>query len=150
MPLINPILKPIAEAIPDVVYMRASDLEANVDVDQIDLEGKTLVIYYNRPTVDNKTGASGKHVVRQWPVEIHILQLAEVDDGEEDSDTIRAACIAIADKIFDMMQIAAESSSESITDYALIFGEEQTIFDKLLTGVTLNFTYPIDRTTYYC
>lgn len=150
MPLVSPILKEVVEEIPDCIYLRASDLEANIDVDSIDMSGKTLVIYNNRPDVENSNGNQGSFVTRQWPVECQILQLADMDDNEVDSDTIRAACIVIADTIFDKMQIRTLNQVASIDGYDFTFEEEVKVYDKILTGLMLLFVFPMERDEYYC
>lgn len=151
MPLISPIIKSIVKNyIPDGLYMRNSEIDANIDLDQIDMEGKFIVIYYNLPTVAHSITYSTS-VVRHWPVEILIAKLANVDNDGEDGDEIRSECLGIADLILDhISKNAIVSQVESIEDYDIQFENSVNVFDKTLTGCRMTCTVPIDRTEYYC
>lgn len=152
MPLISPVIKRITEDhIDNAIYMRNSEMEANVDLDQVDLLGKTIILYYNLPTVDNVAGTISNYVHRKWPVEILIAKLSELDDNGDDGDTLRAECLAIADHIYDLLsKDAIVSLVNSIEDYKVVFEGSVKIYDKTMTGCRLTCEVPIERSTYYC
>jgi len=152
MPLLSPILKQITGTIPDTYYLRDSDLDANIDIDLINIEGLTLVIYNNLQTVvHDLPEGGGTTTTRSWPVELKILQLADLDDDGDGGDIIRGACLAIADTIFDrLIQDPLLSQIKAIDGYDVSFEDNVKIFDKMLTGCTLSLIFPIDRITYDC
>lgn len=144
MPLFGPILEPIVATIADGFYLRATAAEANVELDEIDLSGKIVVIYDNLPELSSPIGQSG-YVEQLWPVEIQILKLAEFDDNDVDGDSLRADCLRIANYIVDRLPRSGGSYLES---YDVSFLEEVKVYDKTMTGCRLTFEYPIARETY--
>ena len=144
MPKISPIIEAIVATIPDGVYLRATAQEANIEADDLDLEGKILVVYNNLPSVDHTFGVGG-HVVAVWPVEIQVLKLADFDDNDADGDIIREDCLRIANYIADVFP---ENSVQIIEDYNIDFLDEVKVYDATLTGCRLSFDYPIDREIY--
>lgn len=146
MPLFSSILQPIVAQIANTVYARATDEELNVLMDQQDLAGQTLVVYNNLPVVTNQVSRGG-FVVRDWPVQILVLQLADYDDNTVDGDTIRANCIPIADEIHDRL---VQDSRYIIESYEFNFLDNEKILDKTMTGLALSFIIKFDRTAGLC
>jgi hypothetical protein len=144
MPRISPIIESIVATIPDGVYLRATSQEANIELDDIDLEGKIAVLYNNLPDVENPISMSG-HVISQWPVEIQILKLADFDDNDVDGDILRLECLRIAEYIIDVFP---RNATQVIDSYGTEFLDQVKVYDKTMTGCLLTFIYPIDRTDY--
>jgi len=142
-------IKNIVAGIANAVYMRATDSDANTDVDHVDISGKVLCIYNNLPNVSHIVPASGS-IGRSWPVEIRVVKLAQQDDNTTDGDTIRDECMAVADNIFDMIIPQFDEQQPAVMEYSLNFLGEVKIYDKTLTGVRLLFTLQFDRDVYYC
>jgi len=152
MPLISPIVKDIVNTkLVNAIYMRNSEIESNIDLDQIDMEGKTIVIYYNLPIVENSTNSFSNSVVRHWPVEILVAELSELDDDGDDGDSIRERCLTISDQIYDYIKSnSIVSLVESIESYEIEFERSVKIYDKTITGCRLTMDIPIDRNKFYC
>jgi hypothetical protein len=137
----------IVAAIPNAVYLRATDRDANVSIDNIDLAGKTVVIFNNLPEVRHAVSRSG-FIVQTYPVELRVLQLAKLDDTTVDSDTIRDNCAAVANTLFD--QISVDQSLPDTFEYSIVFLGEMKVYDKTMTGCRLSFVFNSNRTSYSC
>lgn len=147
---ISEALKVIVSNIPNAVFMRATSEEANKDVDDVDLLGKTIVIFNNLPTVPNQISQSG-YVSRTWPIDLQILQLGDVDETTLAGDNIRDNCHEIADKIYDALNTQFEDQwPESISDYTIDFVNQMKLYDKILTGCLMSFQINLPRTVYLC
>lgn len=141
-------LEAIVATIPNSVFLRATDASANTDVDNIDLNGKTIFIYNNLPTVEH-TPTQGGSVFRAWPIEIRILRLANFDDNTEDGDLLRDICLAGADALYD--KLPGQFTDIPIVDtYVIQMLGEEKVYDKTLTGVRMTFPLSVRRTQYYC
>lgn len=148
MPQVSPIIKRATDIIPNSVYMRATDYNANVDIENVNVEDKVLVIYNNLPTVKNRLSDGGAY--REYPVEVRILKLAQADDDDVDGDVIRAELLPYGDLVFDYCQQAQEVSSVKFADvYDLDFLDSVRIYDEVMTGLILKFTMYFDR-KYFC
>ena len=117
---------------------------SNIELDQIDLDGKIAVLYNNLPETDNEISQSG-HVIQIYPVEIQILKLADYDDNDVDGDVIRLECLRIAEY---MVDVFPKNSVQVIEDYSVAFSSQVKVYDKTMTGCLLTFSYPIDRNDY--
>lgn len=137
----------VTSKVPDGLFMRATDADANRDVDNVDLGGKTLVIYNNLPEVTHPVPVGGA-ISREWPVELRILRLANFDDNTEQGDALRDICMDAADRIFD--SITDIDSFPSVEEYTIQMLGEVKVYDKTLTGVRLSFTLHLLRNAYYC
>lgn len=144
---ISGILSAIVATIPGTLYLRKTDTDANTSADNVDLKDKTVVLFNNLPEVPHLVFPTGS-VVRQWPIEIKVLQLALLDDTTEQSDVIRDACLAVADEIWD--KVVAHQDLPDAFEYEISFLNELKIYDKTLTGCTLKFILNIQRTSYKC
>jgi len=144
---ISQILSGIVATIPNTLYLRATDIDANISVDNVDLSGKTVTLFNNLPEVPHLVSGSGA-VTRQWPIEIKVLQLANLDDTTPQSDVIRDACLAIADEIWD--KVTAHQDLPNSFEYAINFLNDVKIYDKTMTGCTLTFILNTVRTSYKC
>jgi len=140
-------IETIVAGITGGVFLRATDNDANISVDNIDLEGKTLCIFNNLPVVSNQVSKSG-YIVQVWPVEIRVLQLSNLDDTTAQGDAIRDACAIAADTIWD--KITFDQSLPDAFEYELNYLNEVKVYDKTLTGVRLTFMFNSSRNAYYC
>jgi len=131
------------ELIPDAVYYRATDTEANKDIDNIDLGGKTIVLF-------NNVATSG-YVTQDIPISIKVLKLASFDDREVDSDILRDDCKLVAEKLFNKITNSQDINIMPPTlEYTIEFMNQTKIYDKTVTGCTLSFTISSDRGDYNC
>ena len=140
-------IETIVAGITGAVFMRATDNDANISIDNVDLEGKTVCIFNNLPLVSNQVSKSG-HIVEEWPVEIRVLQLSNLDDTTAQGDSIRDACAIAANTIWD--KISFDQSLPDAFEYELNYLNEVKVYDKTLTGVRLAFVFNSFRGTYYC
>ena len=145
---ISTILKETVQKLPNASYMRATDDDANIEIENIDIKGKTVFIYRNLPTVTNSIQKGG-HIQSNYPTEIDVLQLADFDDNTLDGDEIRASCKDMADKLMDHLKIRTDSVTP-IPAYQVVFSESVQVKDTLLTGCVLRFNWIFDRTSYDC
>ena len=145
---ISTILKETIRKLPNASYLRATDDDANVEIEKIDIKGKTIFIYRNLPTVTNPIQAGGL-VQSNYPTEIDVLQLADLDDNTKDGDDIRASCKTMADRLMDHLKIRTDSVTP-IPSYQIVFTESVQVKDSLLTGCVLRFNWIFDRTSYDC
>lgn len=138
-------LETIAEAIAGVVFLRATDADANMSLDDFDMTGKTVVIFNNLPTVPNTQGTSTLSE-QDWPIDIRVLQLANLDDTTVDGDKIRDECAEVAYKIFDRLgtQFTIDTPIDSHT---VDFLDQVSLYDKILTGCKLTFNMKMYRTS---
>ena len=141
--IVNDIIRDAVNGLQDTYYLRATDNEANISIDWIDLSGITLCIYNNLPTI-NHSVTSG--IIREWNVEIKVLQLADMDDDDEDGDIIRESCLNTADQIYDaIMRDSRISISGEQPDYTIDMMDNVKLYDKIMTGVELSFTLELPR-----
>ena len=133
----NQIIQDAVALIPNSEYMRASDYEANIEVDNVELKGKTLAVYNNLPTLNYPVGVV---VEKQWPVSVKLLQLVDTDANTVDEDIIREALVPVAEKLFrDITANASASKSLPPSSYTIRF--LGVVYDGVMTGVELAFTY---------
>ena len=141
---VTDIIRDSVAKIEDSVFMRATEMDANVSVSEIELEGKILFIFNNLPTISNTAGSG---VMSAYPVQIQILKLADEDDNTEQGDEIRAGLIPIANTLFSTLQL---DPRHSLAQYAETYDTdlqgEVKIYDGLFTGVMLEFDLFIDVT----
>jgi len=138
------------ELIPDAVYYRATDTEANKDIDNIDLSGKTIVLFNNLPSITSTVATSG-YVTQDIPISIKVLKLASFDDREVDSDILRDDCKLVAEKLFNKITNSQDINIMPPTlEYTIEFMNQTKIYDKTVTGCTLSFTISSDRGDYNC
>ena len=145
---ISTILRETIQKLPNASYLRATDDDANIEIEKIDIKGKTIFIYRNLPTVTNPIQAGGL-VQANYPTEIDVLQLADLDDNTKNGDDIRASCKDMADRLMDHLKIRTDSVTP-IPSYQIVFSESVQVKDSLLTGCVLRFNWIFDRTSYNC
>lgn len=141
------ILKNIINSIPGCWYVRATDDDANIIVDELDATVKILCIYNNLATINN-VASQGRFSYREWPIEINILSLSELDANTEEGDAIRATLIPVADAIYDKLPDVTEAPP--VDGYEIELLNQVKIYDKILTGVRLSLTYNLGRNIYVC
>ena len=148
MGIVSDIISDAVATVADTVYLRATDLDANTKISEIELEGKNFCLYNNLPTMSSLGEVS---VTYEIPIEISVLKLADLDDTTLDGDTIRESLIPVAEQIFDMVVRNPTLSNLMITeDYNLSFEDQVEMYDSIMTGLKLSFNIHIDRTVFYC
>jgi len=137
---ISNLIEDAVNQIPDLAFLRATDAEANIQVDDIDLGAANIAIYNNRPTTTGTSGDLSGLVQVEWPVEIHILGLADFDDDDLDADIIADPLYSIAEELYDRLVGDPLASLLTFSDsYTINLGDPVKLYDKTLTGVTLSF-----------
>ena len=142
-------LQGIVSDIPNTYFMRATSQDANIELDQISLRQKTVVIFNNLPTINNTIGAGG-YVSQEFPIELQVLKLDQVDEKTDGSDMIRDTCSIVANTIFDRLNGVFTNQLTPIENYELNYLGEAKIYDDVFTGVRLRFTILLNRDVYYC
>jgi hypothetical protein len=131
---VSQIIKQIAEGL-DCLYLRATDEDANVRIDEIDLQGLPIVIYNNLPIVAGLLANNHQEIT---PLEISVYKKAYFDDETTDSDLLINECRVIARKIvlglLPFMAVAPE-------DYEIDTLNRLQQFDAILTGVQINIDF---------
>jgi len=119
----------------DCLYLRATDDDANVKLEDIDLQGLPIVIYNNLPIVAGSLGNNHQEVT---PLEISVYKKAYFDDETIDSDVLINECRVIARKIvlalLPFMAVEPE-------DYEIDTLNRLAQFDVILTGVQINIDF---------
>ena len=138
---ISTLIESAVNNIDDLVFMRATDAEANVMLDDIDLASSSVAIYNNRPeTIGTVQDTSGV-METEWPIEIVVVGLADFDDNDQDSDIISDPLYTIAQELYD--RITSDTNQSKLTPagaQAIDLGEPVKLYDKTLTGVKLSFS----------
>lgn len=148
MGIVSDIISDAVATVADTVYLRATDLDANTSISEIELEGKNFCLYNNLPTMKSLGEVS---VTYEIPIEISVLKLADLGDTTLDGDTIRESLIPVAEQIFDRVVRNPTLSNLVITeDYELSFEDQVEMYDSIMTGLKLSFSINIDRTVFYC
>ena len=140
---VSSIIEAAVDQIANLIYLRATDAEANVAIDDIDLAADNVAIYNNRPSTTGTAGELSGLVQVEWPVEIHVLGLAELDDDDEDADVIADPLYSIAEELFDRITNTSGQNQSELTfpdGYSIDLGTPVKLYDKILTGVTLTFS----------
>lgn len=148
MLVLTSLIESIVKRLPDSTFMRATDNDANIDLDSIDLAGQTIFIFNNLPEISIVPMAGGM-LTEQWPVEIDILRLAELDDNTSDGDELRDSCLQLS-KRFINKWIKEETNNVPVEDFEFSFAETVKIYDKILTGGRLVFTVNLDQLSNNC
>ena len=141
--LVSDIIQDAIATVPDSVFLRATDLETNTSVADIELAGKTFAVFNNLPTITTDIQAGQ---ISTYPVEIQFLELAEQDDNTVQSDDIRERLIPIAQSVFNTI---AQDSRVSLIEFADTYDMELDgnvkLYDTVMTGLTLSFDIFIDN-----
>ena len=141
--LVSDIIQDAVATVPNSVYLRATDLETNTSVADIELAGKTFCVFNNLPTIT--TDLQGGQL-STYPVEIQFLELGSQDDNTVQSDDIRDRLIPIAQKVFNVI---SNDSRVSLVQFAETYEMELEgnvkLYDTVMTGLTLSFDMFIDN-----
>lgn len=129
------------------LFLRATDIEANIEVDNVDISNNIVVILNNLPQVGHQISMSGAARSR-WPVELQFLKLAQLDDKENESDTLRSDCQDAAYRI--IAKLDPEIFAEYPTTYTIDFLSQTKIYDKILTGCLINVELLYEVPIYSC
>ena len=141
--LVSDIIEDAAANIPNSQYLRATDEDANTSVADISIAGSTFIIFNNLPTIS--TSVLGQQL-STYPVEIQLLELAEMDDNTVDGDEIRSRLIVVAQRLFNWISIDSRLSLSEVTeDYEMELNGNVKLYDTVMTGVTLSFDMYIDN-----
>ena len=141
---VTDIIRDAVALIPDSVFLRATEMDANISVSEIELEGKILCVFNNLPTISNTAGSG---VMSSYPIQIQILEIAEEDDNTDQGDDIRGNLIPIANTLFStIQQDPRHSLAEYAETYDIDLQGEVKIYDGIFTGVMLEFDIFIDVT----
>lgn len=145
---ISEILKTTVQKLPNALFLRATDLDANIELEKIDIGIRTLFIYNNLPNVNNPIQEGGL-VQEIVPISIGIVRLADFDDNTRDGDELREDCKIMAHRLMDQLKNRTDSVTP-IPDYQTNFTDAEKIHDVILTGLILRFNWTFDREEYYC
>ena len=141
---VTDIIRDAVAKIDDSYFLRATDIDKNIEVAELDLEGLTLFVFNNLPTITNSVKMG---IVSSYPVQIQILQVAEFDDNTEDSDIIRTNLIPVATTLFNtIIGDVRHSLGQYAENYEIDLEGEVKITDSTFTGVMLEFDLFIDVT----
>ena len=135
--LINEMIETAAAAIPNSVYMRATDNTANTDVSNVDLAGKTFVVFNNLPRIgyDSTVG-----LLARVPVQIRFLELADFGDNTDQGDDIRDRMITAAQALFNsVMKNSNQARIRYADEMTIDLADNVKLYDTILTGVILEF-----------
>lgn len=142
---ISTLIEDAVSQIPDLLFLRATDANANIEVDSIDLSVENVAIYNNRPTTNGLSGDISGLVEVEWPVEIVIVGLGNYDDNDVDSDIIADPLYTIAEQLYDIITNSQGSLLTFSESYSIDLGEPVKLYDKTLTGVELGFSIYYSR-----
>ena len=144
---ISALLSAICYEIPNAMYLRATDTDANTTLDNVNISGRYVVLFNNLPEVNVSVSQSG-YMTKSTPIGIKVLRLAGLDDTTIESDTIRDSCEDVANMIFD--KITKDQELPDTFEYSLSFLNEVKLYDKILTGVSMSFVLNTERGGYGC
>lgn len=142
---ISALIEAAVGTIPNLIFMRATDANANIEVDEVDLSADNIAIYNNRPTTSGTSGDLSGLVQIEWPVEIVVVGLGNYDDNDIDSDIIADPLYTIAEQLYDSITNNQGSLLTFSNDYTIDLGEPVKLYDKTLTGVLLGFSIYYSR-----
>ena len=146
--IISGIIEDAVDQITNLIFLRATDAEANVAIDDIDLSSDNVAIYNNRPETSASMGDQSGLAQVEWPIQIHVIGLAELDDNDQDADIIADPLYTIAEELFDRITNTSGQDQSVLTfpgDYTIDLGTPVKLYDKILTGVTLGFSVYYSR-----
>ena len=144
---ISALLSAICYEIPNAMYLRATDTDANTTLDNVNISGRYVVLFNNLPEVNVSVSQSG-YMTKSTPIGIKVLRLAGLDDTTIESDTIRDSCEDVANMIFDKIRIYQELPD--VFEYTVSLLNEVKLYDKILTGVSMSFVLNTERGGYGC
>lgn len=129
---VSTIIKQAAEDL-GMLYLRATDYDANVKVEEIDLGELPILIYNNLLEVEYTLGGG---IVAEYPIEIKILKLGYFDNDTEDADFIINACRKLGESLVNLLlENELINTPDTYTIDALNTVE---IYDELMSGIQLN------------
>jgi len=131
---VSELLKRIAEEELEMLYLRATDYDANVRIEDIDLQGLPIMIYNNLLEVNYEALAS---TIATYPLEIRFLKLGYFDNDTEDADYIINRCRTLAEKCAKLL--AGEEFIIPAEDFSIDALTTFEIYDEIMTGVTLSY-----------
>ena len=143
-------IKRIAESLGMIFFRSININDLNIQVGETDLQGQTLCVYANTPTISNETYPQASAILQQYQVEIYFLQLNfYTDDTGTQIDTILDATNTLANSFFDELK-RSPIIQGFIQDYELEAVETIKMTKEVLSGWQMTVTLPIPRTEFYC
>ena len=135
----------------DITYLRASDLEANITLDNLGTDGKCIALHKDLTEVAT-TVTLGSYISKQITTEIYFLFLApSIDEKLDDMDILFSRSEDRADSFYDrMLQYGILDDVVPAPGYNLQRQETFKIYDGVFTGVGFLCDFPVSRKTYYC
>ena len=137
---ISQVIQDAVAQLPDSIYLRATDYEANVELDNIDLDGKTVFIYNNLPVINYALDIA---ILPQWPIVIKVMQMTDLDANTQDKDLQREAMVEPAQDLLKLLLSDSISSQAVLPPNATITFLDND-YDKNLTGVELAFVLQLN------
>lgn len=151
MSIISERLKTIIE-LQGAIHLRTINVEdLNKQVNRTDIKGAVLGVHTNIPEVTNETFEATNRVVAQETIEVHYLQLSEIDATGDQTQAILDNLRPYADGLYDMLQKdSLRAPDQRIDGYELDALESIKFSNEVLTGWKVSIVFPIPRSNYEC
>ncbi len=135
----------------DLIYIRATEDQANIEIGQIDTF-YPLAIHIDRTTILGTPAEFGNYVYKEIPTEIlFLMKNPNMDEYLKDVDTIVDNMEKVADSFYDkLIQSSVMDSLAPLPGYETERLAGYKRFDTVMSGVQFNMDVPISRTQYYC
>ena len=134
----------------DLTYIRATELEANIQLDKIDIT-KRVLVHYDQTEIKTEV-SQGQIVVKVIPTLILFLNIdSQCDDDLNTIDNYTELCEIDADKFYDYIsQSGLISNLVPLGPYTLDRLPAFKRMDARLSGILFSCDIPITREDYYC
>ncbi len=135
----------------DLTYIRATENEANVDLDQQDTF-KDFAIQIDQTIINVVQSEFGNYAYREFPIEILFISAnLTTDDKLQEVDEWIDAMEEKADTFYDkLIQSDIVDKNVPLPGYQLDRLSGYKRFDTVLSGVQFTMDVPIPRLKYYC
>ena len=135
----------------DLTYIRATENEANVDLDQQDTF-KDFAIQIDQTIINVVQSEFGNYSYREFPIEILFISAnLTTDDKLQEVDEWIDAMEEKADTFYDkLIQSDIVDKNVVLPGYQLDRLSGYKRFDTVLSGVQFTMDVPIPRLKYYC
>lgn len=140
--MVSDIIESAVAQIPNSKYLRATDIDANIEVSEIELGTDVWCIFTNLAPITVLAGGQ----VHGYECEIKLLKKSDFDDNTAQGEVIRNELIPIATTLRNKIQADSRHSyAEYDEDYTIDPADQVKIYDSIMTGVMLSFTIYIDN-----
>jgi len=135
----------------NVIYLRASESEANMAVDKMYIGSKCLAIHIDRSTITTNHSTGG-YIYKVVPTQIlFVFKNAALDDKQTAVDVLVNNAEIIADAFYDkIIQSNIVPDMVPLPGFTAARLEAVKRFDAILSGVLFECDLPIYRTSRYC